>query len=110
MRRRRSSRRHALSAGLLATALFAAPAEAQREVGKEGAIFLLLPVGARAAAMGQATVAQRGSSEGVWWNPSALATSEKSEAAIHHSQSIVGTGDAVTIVVPSSLLGVLAAS
>jgi hypothetical protein len=46
----------------------------------------------------------------VWWNPAAIGAATRREAAIHHSQSIVGTGDAVTIVVPSSLLGVLALS
>jgi hypothetical protein len=55
-------------------------------------------------------VADRPGSESVWWNPAAIGAATRREAAIHHSQSIVGTGDAVTIVVPSSLLGVLALS
>jgi hypothetical protein len=46
----------------------------------------------------------------VWWNPAAIGAATRREAAIHHSQSVAGTGDAVTIVVPSSLLGVLALS
>jgi hypothetical protein len=85
-------------------------AAGQGELSREGALFLLLPVGARSVAMGEAVVAQRGGSESVWWNPAALDASEKREAAIHHSQSIVGDGNALTIVIPSSLLGVLAAS
>ena len=84
---------------------------AQGGTAQEGALFLLLPVGARAVGMGQAVVAdQQGGSESVWWNPAGLARAEKREAAIHHSQSVIGTGDAVTVVVPSSLLGVLAGS
>jgi hypothetical protein len=46
----------------------------------------------------------------VWWNPSGLATAEKREAAIHHSNSILGSGDAISIVIPSQLLGTLAIS
>jgi len=92
--------------------LFAAAgiAHAQTGLAEEGALFLLLPVGARSVGMGQAVVADRPGSESVWWNPAGIGAATRREAAIHHSQSIVGTGDAVTIVVPSSLLGVLAVS
>lgn len=83
---------------------------AQTGLAQEGALFLLLPVGARSVGLGQAVVADRGGSEAVWWNPAAIGAATKREAAIHHSQSVVGTGDAITIVVPSSLLGVLALS
>ena len=83
---------------------------AQTGLAQEGALFLLLPVGARSVGLGQAVVADRSGSELVWWNPSAIGTATRREAAIHHSQSVAGTGDAVTIVVPSSLLGVLALS
>jgi hypothetical protein len=74
----------------------------------EGALFLLLPIGARAVGAGQAIVADQPGSEAVWWNPAAIARTDRAEAAIHHSATIVATGDAVTIVLPSSLLGVLA--
>ena len=100
--------------GLSAAALLAlAPAvesRAQTTVADEGALFLLLPVGARSVSMGQAVVADRGGSEAIWWNPSAVARADKREAAIHHSQSVIGTGDVVTFLIPSKLLGVLAAS
>src|SRR5215470_567552 len=92
--------------------LFAAAevAHAQTGLATEGALFLLLPVGARSVGMGQAVVADRPGSESVWWNPAAIGAATRREAAIHHSQSVAGTGDAVTIVLPSSLLGVLALS
>ena len=83
---------------------------AQTGLAQEGALFLLLPVGARSVGLGQAVVADRGGSEAVWWNPAAIGAATKREAAIHHSQSVAGTGDALTIIVPSSLLGVLALS
>lgn len=98
-------------AGLLAAVLsMGAAATAGAQAAEDGALFLLLPVGARAVGMGQAVVADQGGSEALWWNPAGIARSEKPEAAIHHSQSVVGTGDAVAVVVPSSLLGVLALS
>ena len=110
MRRRRSSR---IVAGILAAAFAVAPAgaaRAQGEVATEGALFLLLPVGARAVGMGHAVVAERSGSEAVWWNPSGLARLESYEVAIHHSQNLIATGDAVSVVLPFPILGVFAIS
>src|SRR4029434_676225 len=106
MRPRRSSR---ASVALLDAILISAAdvAHAQTGLATEGALFLLLPVGARSVGLGQAVVADRPGSEAVWWNPAAIGAATRREAAIHHSQSVAGTGDAVTILVPSSLLGVL---
>ena len=92
-------------AALLASARLAGAQE-----GVEGAIFLLLPVGARAVGRGQAVSADRPGTESVWWNPAALARIDKREVAIHHSRSVIGTGDAVAFALPSQLLGVLTAS
>lgn len=109
MRLRRSS--PVLAGILLAThSLWAAVAGGQSGLTTEGAPFLLIPVGARALGMGQAVVADQPGSEAVWWNPSGLARSEKREIAVHHYGSVVGNGDAITILFPSSLLGVLAGS
>ena len=108
MRPRRSERAAAFAL-LLALNALPTSLRAQRG-GSEGALFLLLPTGARAVGMGQATAADRPGTEAVWWNPAGLAWMDKREVAIHHSQTIVGTGDAVTLAVPSSLLGVLAVS
>ncbi len=74
-----------------------------------GTAFLLLPIGARAVGMGQAVVADDTGTEAVWWNPAALARSTKREAAIHHSQTVVATGDAITYMAPSRI-GTLAIS
>lgn len=106
MRRRRSERCGALA---LAGLLIAAPVAGAQQ-GSEGALFLLLPVGARSVGMGQAVSADRPGTEAVWWNPAALARLDKREVAIHHSQSVIGTGDAVALALPSQLLGVLTAS
>ncbi len=76
----------------------------------DGALFLLLPVGARAVGMGQAMVAEHPGSEAVWWNPAAIAREPKKEIAIHHSQTIAATGDAITFLYPTAPVGALALS
>lgn len=76
----------------------------------EGVPFLLLPVGARAVGMGQAVVADQPGTEAIWWNPAGVARAERREVAVHHYETVVGTGDAVSILIPSSLLGVFSAS
>jgi len=75
MRLRRFS---AVSRGLLSAAVCASSAAAQSN-SSDGALFLLLPVGARAVGMGQAMVAERPGSEAVWWNPSAISRQDKDE-------------------------------
>ena len=110
MRRRRCKASLAIVAAALVFGGAVGDARAQGAVATEGALFLLLPVGARAVGMGQAVVADRGGSEAIWWNPAGLGRVDAFEAAIHHSQTLVATGDAVSLVVPFSLLGVFAAS
>lgn len=78
--------------------------------GSEGALFLLLPTGAQSVGMGQAMVAGNPGSEGIWWNPSSIGAQEKRELAIHHSETIVGVGDAITFVLPSKTRGTAALS
>jgi hypothetical protein len=109
MRRPRSSLRVAIAfaVGMLS---WTGPVLAQGDVATEGALFLLLPVGARAVGMGHAVVADRAGSEAVWWNPSGLARLESYEVAIHHSQNLIATGDAVSIILPFPILGVFGVS
>ena len=110
MRRRRCSR---LVSGVIAAALLASSpraARGQSDVATEGALFLLLPVGARSVGLGHAVAAERSGSESVWWNPSGLARLESYEVAIHHSQNLIATGDAVSVVLPFPILGVFAVS
>ena len=111
MRPRRSSVR-TLQRVVLAGALCAAPAmaRAQGALSTEGALFLLVPIGARAVGLGQADVASDIGSESIWGNPAGLARLVKREVAINHSQTVVATGDALNIVFPAGKAGVVAAA
>jgi len=101
-------RRLLFSAGL--SVLLAAGAGAQEPTGSEGSLFLLLPTGAQAVGLGQAMVAAKPGSEGIWWNPASIAEQDKRELAIHHSKTIAGVGDALSFVVPTSSYGTAAIS
>jgi hypothetical protein len=82
-----------------------APAAAQQAAGPLGAEFLLLPLGARAAALGQAAVSDGGTTEALFWNPAGLAGLASGEFAYHHYENFLGAGDAIALAVPSSTLG-----
>src|SRR6266704_6374787 len=91
-------------------ALAAGVAHAQTPTGSEGSLFLLLPTGAQAVGMGQAMVAARPGSEGIWWNPASIAEQDKRELAIHHSKTVAGVGDALSFVLPTRAYGTAAIS
>ena len=74
----------------------------------QGAEFLLLPVGARATALGQAATADGGSTEAIFWNPAGLAELTKSEFAVHHFNAFFGTGDAAALAWHGARLGTIA--
>ena len=80
---------------------------AQGSLSKEGALFLIFPIGARATGMGQSVAASQIGSEGLWWNPASLARMDKSELSLTHSSTISATGDALTFVRPSGRVGVI---
>jgi hypothetical protein len=90
----------AFSAGALSAISFAG---AQTPTGSEGSLFLLLPTGAQAVGLGQAMVAFKPGSEGIWWNPASIGGQQQKELAIHHSKTVAGTGDALSFVLPTSL-------
>ncbi len=99
-----------LTRTLLAAALLTNSAAAQNSGGGDGALFLLIPVGARSAALGEAVSATSLGGESLWWNPGGLGELTRAEVLLHHSQSIVGTGDALSLVLPFKLIGVFAIS
>jgi hypothetical protein len=108
MKRRRSRRWHGVVVAGLLDLLLATASAGQRNTAIEGAVFLLRPIGARAVGAGQAVVARQDATEGIWWNPAAVAGATRREVAIHHSQDFFATGDAIAILIPSRLLGVIA--
>ncbi|MBI4502995.1 MAG: PorV/PorQ family protein [Gemmatimonadetes bacterium] len=85
----------------------ASRAQGQQPAGSEagGAAFLLLPVGARAAALGQAAVADAGSSESTFWNPAGLAGLEHSELAIHRANTFASDNTVLSAYLASQTLG-----
>ncbi|HEY0970211.1 MAG TPA: PorV/PorQ family protein [Gemmatimonadales bacterium] len=98
----------ALLAAALGALAVAAPrlSGAQDALPAEGALFLLLPVGARAVASGGAVVAASEGSESLWWNPASLARQVAGEVAVHHAQTIAATSDALAAVFPWRGVGV----
>jgi len=111
MRRRRSSVRRAwLSAALLGAIHLSGPSRVAAQSSSDGALFLLLPVGAQTVGMAQAAVAERLGSEAVWSNPSGIARLPKREVAIHHSETIAARGDVVTLLAPIKHVGAFAVS
>jgi hypothetical protein len=88
----------------------AAPTAAAQDDGLPaagGATFLLLPVGARAAALGQAGSADDGSSESTFWNPAGLATLREAELGLHYSSTFASNNTAVVGNLPIAGLGVV---
>lgn len=108
MRRLRSRVRVTLAVPFV-LGLAAASGNAQGS-SSDGALFLLLPVGAQTVGMGQATVAERLGSESIWSNPAGVARQEKREVAVHHSETIAARGDVITLLVPRKPLGAFAVS
>jgi hypothetical protein len=109
MRLRRSNTAALFVAAAFALAALAWPYHAVRAQGglaKEGALFLLLPVGARSVGMGEAVVAGEPGSEGIWANPASLARLSMRELALNHSSSLTGKLDAFVFVLPRGRAGV----
>jgi len=101
-------RRRRCSSGVVAAVLVLGASTAAAQDPTEltaGGLFLLLPVGARAVATGQAGAAEQGTSEAPFWNPAGVATMTETEFAIHHYSVFAGNGDALAGMIPTSRLG-----
>ena len=90
---------------LALVAVCAAPAAGQSDPVAGGAAFLLLPVGARATALGQAGVADAGSGEAAFWNPAGLATLPAGEFGVQYASTFVSNNTALTLFAASRRLG-----
>jgi hypothetical protein len=70
----------------------------------EGALFLLLPVGAQAVSMGRAMTAMTGP-ESAFWNPAGLADVTESRVVLLRGDHTVGTATAVSVLGARSGVG-----
>ena len=78
-------------------------------VAQSGALFLLVPFGARAVGMGEAISADTAlGAEGIWWNAAALSRQKHKEAAVHYSQTLLANSVMMSVVIPSRVFGSLA--
>lgn len=99
-----------LVAALLVTSL-ARPCAAQGSSpsATEGALFLLLPVGAQAVSLGRAMTAMPGP-ESAFWNPAGLASVQDSRAVLFRGDHAVGSATAVSVLAARPGVGTLSAS
>jgi hypothetical protein len=94
---------------LLATPVVAQDGDPSASTGSEGALFLLLPVGARAVSLGRVVTALE-SPEAAFWNPAGLAGVDESQAVLFRGDHVAGTATALSAVWTPSGAGTLAAS
>jgi hypothetical protein len=101
---RRDSRRSLIWCLLGALAFGATASDVRAQAANNGALDLLVPIGARSTAMGTAFVAEEGS-ESIWWNPAGTARMTRPEFAIDHLETFIEKGDAVSLIAPIKGLG-----
>ena len=75
----------------------------------EGALFLLLPVGAQGVSLGRA-MTWVGGAEGAFWNPAGLAEVDRSQGVLFRGDHPAGTATAATVLWASPGVGTLGAS
>ncbi len=86
-----------------------AAAQGQDPSSTEGALFLLLPVGAQAVSMGRAMTALQ-SPEAAFWNPAGLAGIQESQAVLLRGDHAVGTATALSLLAARPGVGTLGVS
>jgi hypothetical protein len=93
---------------VFAIALAALAITVESAQAQSGALFLLVPFGARAVGMGDAVSADTTlGAEGIWWNAAALARVASKEIAFHHSQTFLANSEMLTLVFPSRVIGTI---
>jgi hypothetical protein len=75
----------------------------------EGALFLLLPVGAQGVSVGRAMTAVS-SAESVFWNPAGLAGITERRVVFHRGDHVIGDGTSISVLFPREGIGLLAVS
>lgn len=99
----------AVTLACLGSGLTAPRASAQDDdvLSTEGAIWLLLPVSARAVSLGRAMTALPGP-ESVWWNPAGLGEAEENHVLLFRGDDLSGEATAASVVLARPGLGTLA--
>ena len=108
MKQRRSTRSLVARWSLAAATLAPLCSVAQAGPAGEAALFLLLPIGARASSLGQAMASVDSTVDAAWWNPAGLASLKGAQIALHHSQSLIGNSEALALTFGAFKYGVLA--
>ena len=103
--RRSRSRVALIVAGLGLTSPLAG--QTPKEVTDGGATFLLIAVGARPTALGQAGIADAHTADAAFWNPAGLALMPNSEIAIHHAATFASNNTVLSGYLASSAAGVV---
>jgi hypothetical protein len=85
------------------------PARAQEGSAGEGALFLLLPVGAQAVSLGRTMTAVEGP-ESAFWNPAGLAGVSRNQVVLFRGEQVAGTATAASLLFASPGRGTLGAS
>lgn len=93
---------------VLAVAAAAAPLRAQGGLATDGALVLLVPVGARTVGSGQTLSTLEGGVESLWGNPAGIARATRREAALLYSKSVFGDNFSLALVYPAGKAGVFA--
>lgn len=75
----------------------------------EGALFLLLPVGAMGVSLGHAVTAIEGA-ESVWWNPAGLGRIDEGRVLLLRGEDVAGESTALSALFPKEGVGVLGVS
>ena len=96
-----------LAALLSLTAAVPAAAQDRDDDGSapEGALFLVLPLGAKGLALGRAVTALPGA-ESVWWNPAGTAELEESRVTVFRREDAVGEATAASVLFRRAGLGI----
>ncbi len=103
MKRALTARRLLVSA-VCAFSLQGTPTVAQETVATEGALFLLLPIGAQGVAMGRAMTAVT-TQEGAFWNPAGLARLDEGRFLVYRGDQLAGTSTAFSLLFTPESIG-----
>jgi hypothetical protein len=106
--RRRSSTVRRLCARAAVCTLFAtSAAHAQTGISTEGAVFLLLPLGAKTVASGQSIARNDPGVEQLYWNPGGIAHATRAEFGFNYGKFFAGPLVSVGLVKPLGRAGVI---